>query len=97
MGVGGQDFRDKLKNRAETGKCPISRVLRLNFPNLSLNGKNIFHFTQNTPLQFKNGAKQLKKILNKFSAGHSLKFEPLPSFISELNLKFEYAPSLFFS
>ena len=81
MGVGGQDFRDKLKNRAKTGNALFSRVLRLNFPNLSLNGKNIFYFTiltQNTPLQFKDGAKQLKKILNKFSTGHSLKFEPLP-------------------
>ena len=98
MGVGGQDFRDKLKNRAETGKL-VTRVLRLNFPNLSLNGKNIFHFTiltQNTPLQFKNGAKQLKKMLNKFSTGHSLKFEPLPSFISELNPKSEYTSLLFF-
>ena len=80
--------RDKLKNRTETGKnAQFSRALKLNFPNLSLNGKNIFRFTiltQNTPLQFKNGAKKLKtnseKIFN-----HSLKFEPLPSFISELN------------
>ena len=32
MGVGGQDFRDKLKNRAETGKCPIFQGLEVKFP-----------------------------------------------------------------
>ena len=64
MGVGGQDFRDKLKIGLKLENAQFSKILRLNFPNLSLNGKNIFHFTiltQNTPLQLKNGAKQLKK------------------------------------
>ena len=99
MGVGGRDFRDKLKIGVKLENAHFPRVLELNFPNLSLNGMNIFHFTiltQNTPLQFKNGAKHSKKILNKFSTGHSLTFESLPSFISELNPKFEYAPPLFF-
>ena len=32
MGVGGQDFRDKLKNRAETGKCPIFQDFEVKFP-----------------------------------------------------------------
>ena len=64
MGVGGQDFRDKLKNRTESGKCPIFQGFEVKFPQFVLNGKNIFHFTiltQSIPLQFKNGAKQLKK------------------------------------
>ena len=54
---------DKLKNRAETGNAQFSRALRLNFPNLSLNAKNILCFTiltQNTPA---NGGRKLK---NKF-------------------------------
>ena len=80
--------RDKLKNRAETGKAQFSRALRVNVPNLPLNGKNMFCFiilTQNTPLQFKNGAKNLK---NKFNSEQIFNFEPLSSFISELNPKF---------
>ena len=81
--------RDKLKNRAEIGKCQFSRALRLNFPSLSLNDKNIFRFiilTQNTPLQFKNGAKKLKTHFEQIF-NHSLKFEPFPYFISEVNPK----------
>ena len=81
--------RDKLKNRDETGKFPVFQGFEVKFANLSLNGKNTFRFTiltQNTPLQFKNGAKKLKthseQIFN-----HSLKFETLPSFISEVNPK----------
>ena len=31
MGVGGQDFRDKLKNRAEIGKCPIFQGFEVKF------------------------------------------------------------------
>ena len=75
MGVGGQDFRDKSKNRAETEKCPIFQGFEVKFPNLSLNGKNIFHFTiltQNTPLQFKNGAKQLKNFEQIFNRPFTL-------------------------
>ena len=32
MRVGGQDFRDKLKNSAETGKCPIFQGFEIKFP-----------------------------------------------------------------
>ena len=32
MRVGGQDFRVKLKNRAETGKCPIFQDFEVKFP-----------------------------------------------------------------
>ena len=59
---------DKLKNRAETGKCQFSRALRLNFPNLSLNGKNILRFTiltQTTPVRWRQKVKE--QMFNKFS------------------------------
>ena len=32
MGVGGQDFGDKLNNRAKTGKCPIFQDFEVKFP-----------------------------------------------------------------
>ena len=78
-------MRDNWKNKAETGKCPIFQGFEVKFPNLSLNC-NFTILTQNTPLQFKNGAKKVKtnseQIFN-----HSLKLDPSLSFVSELNPK----------
>ena len=64
MGLSGQDFeRDQLKNRAETGKCPIFQGFEVKFPQFVPECKNILRFTiltQNAPLQFKNRARNLK-------------------------------------
>ena len=65
-------------------------LLTVNFPILSLNGKNIFRITiptQNTSIQFKNGARHLKNYVFEQIFNHSLNFEPLPHFISEINPK----------
>ena len=87
----GQDLeRDKLKIELKLESAQFSRSLKVKFPNLPLNGKNIFRFTiltENTPLQFKNGARNLKKKLDQMF-NHFLNFEPLSSFTSELNPKF---------
>ena len=59
---------DKLKIGLKLENVQFSRALRLNFPNLSLNGKNILRFTiltQNTPVQWRQKVKE--QILNKFS------------------------------
>ena len=87
MGVPDFRERDKLKNRAETGNAQFSKALRVNFPNLFLNGKNMFRITiptQNTPIQFKNGARDLEKtmFLNKFVTIPSTLNISLPLFLS---------------
>ena len=61
---------DKLKIGLKLENVQFSRALRLNFPSLSLNGKNILRFTivtQNTPPPVQSRQKVKEQILNKFS------------------------------
>ena len=67
MGVGKPDFREgQVENKAKTRKVPeLLKVLRDDFPILSLKHPGTLHFTfptQNTPAESKNKAKNLKKL-----------------------------------
>ena len=94
MGVGLPDFREgqveKQGQNWENAQFP--RALKGNFYSLSLNGKNIPHFTILTPnLLFELSQKTPKNYVCEQIFKHFLNFEPLPPLISGLNSKFDYA------